>query len=196
MVKVWSFLAAKLNRNNLFMANFFKLHKYQTFVSLKIRSMSKIDLPIINSVCDKVCFTINRLPKMLFFIFPNFKWLLSKILWKNNPFSSWISRVLMKFYHVKNVFDLHTFDNETTTMEIHFVSLAFLNDKNIITTSLLFIHLKCTIMHYVDLNSSSINKPLLRAVEYDISMIFFWTSYLCLFWRVACQKLYKKTIIL
>ena len=79
----------------------------------------------------------------------------------------------MKFYHVKNFFDLHTFDNETTTTEIHFVSLAFLNDEDIITTSLLFIHLKCTIMHYVNLNSSSMNKPLLRAVEYDISLIFF-----------------------
>ena len=41
--------------------------------------------------------------------------------------------------------------------EMHFVSLFFLNERNI-TTSLLMTHLKCTVVHYSDLNSSSINK--------------------------------------
>ena len=55
----------------------------------------------------------------------------------------------MKFYYVKNIFDLHTFDNATTALliffaistEMPFVSLLFLNKRNI-TTSLLMIHLK------------------------------------------------------
>ena len=40
---------------------------------------------------------------------------------------------LIKFYHVTNIFDLHTFDNETTGLlkrfeiltEMHFASLLF-----------------------------------------------------------------------
>ena len=62
-------------------------------------------------------------------------------------------------------FDLHAFDNETTallnffeiSMEIHFLSLFFLNERKV-ATSLLMIHLKCTVVHYANLNSSSINK--------------------------------------
>ena len=65
-------------------------------------------------------------------------------------FLLWISRVLMKFYYVTNIFDLHIFDNETSGLleffqistEMHFVSLFFLNERNI-TTSLLMMHSKC-----------------------------------------------------
>ena len=68
----------------------------------------------------------------------------------------------MKCYYVINIFDLHTFDNETTTRlifleistEMHFVSLFFLNERDI-TTSLLMMHLKFTVkMHYANLNSA------------------------------------------
>ena len=41
------------------------------------------------------------------------------------------------------------------------------------------IHLKYALAPYANLNSSSINKLCLRAVEYAIS--FFWNSYLRLF---------------
>ena len=45
----------------------------------------------------------------------------------------------MKFYYVKNIFDLHTFDNEKTDLlklfeistERHFVSLFFLNEERL-----------------------------------------------------------------
>ena len=51
--------------------------------------------------------------------------------------------------YVTNAFDLPTFDNETTTLlifflistEMHFVSLFFLNKRNI-ATSLLMMHFK------------------------------------------------------
>ena len=81
----------------------------------------------------------------------------------------------MKFYIVTNIFDLHTFDNET---KMDFVSLFFLKERNI-TSSLLMMHLKCTVVHYDNLNSSSINKLYLRAAEYAIS--FFSICYLSLF---------------
>ena len=45
--------------------------------------------------------------------------------------------------------------------EMHFVSLYFLNERNI-TTSLLVIHLKCTVVNYDNLNSSSINQVFLN----------------------------------
>ena len=85
----------------------------------------------------------------------------------------------MKFYYVTNILALHTFDNETTALlnffeictEMHSVSLFFLNERNI-TTSVWMIHLKCTVVYYANLNSSSINKPYLRAVEYAISFFF------------------------
>ena len=91
----------------------------------------------------------------------------------------WISRVLSNFYYVKNIFDLHIFENEMATplnffeicTDIHFVSLFFLNDRNI-TTSLLIIQLKFTVVHYTNLNSSSINKPFLN---YGLlNMLFRW----------------------
>ena len=78
-------------------------------------------------------------------------------------------------YYVANIFHLHTFENETMTVlklseiftEMHFVSLFFLNERNI-TNSLLVIHVKYTVVHYTNLNSSYINKPYLRAAEYAI----------------------------
>ena len=81
---------------------------------------------------------------------------------------------------VTNVFDLYIFNNGTTAllkffeilMEIHFVSLFFPNERNI-STSLLMIQLKCTVVHFANQNSSPIKKPYLRAVEYTISFFFF-----------------------
>ena len=57
---------------------------------------------------------------------------------------------------------------------MHFVSLFFLNKRNI-TTFFVMIHLRHTVVHYSNLNSNSVNKPFfkLRAVEYAISFFFF-----------------------
>ena len=63
-------------------------------------------------------------------------------------------------------------------MEMHFVFLFYLNERNI-TISLMMIHLKFTVKRYANLNSSSINKLYLRVVEDAI--LFFSKSYLCLF---------------
>ena len=60
---------------------------------------------------------------------------------------------------------------------MHFVSLLFLNEGNI-AISLLMIHLKCTVVYYANLNSSSLNKHYLWAVEYAISF-FRFLVYVC-----------------
>ena len=102
----------------------------------------------------------------------------------------------MKFYNVTNIFDLLTFDNKTTALskkfeistEMHFVSSFSLNERNI-TTSLVIIHLKCAVARYANLNSSSINMPYLRAVEYAIQ--FFLIFYLCLFQQSFVKNFMK-----
>ena len=87
----------------------------------------------------------------------------------------------MKFYYATNIFDLHILDNEPTanlklfenSVEMHFISLFFLNERNI-TTLLLIIRLKCAVVRYANRNSSPINKPYLRAIEYAISLFLFF----------------------
>ena len=94
-------------------------------------------------------------------------------------------------------FNIHTFDNETTVVlklfeiftEMHFVFLFFQNGRNN-TTKLLMIHLKVTVLHYVELNSSSINKSFLGAVDYVIS--FFSNSSLLYFNEAFVKNFMKK----
>ena len=56
--------------------------------------------------------------------------------------------------------------------EMQFAFLFFLNKSNI-TTSLLMIHLKCTVAHYVNLNSRFISKPFLNQGPLNILFRFF-----------------------
>ena len=106
----------------------------------------------------------------------------------------------MKFYYVTKIFDLHTFDDERTAfskffeicLEIHFVSLFFLNETNI-RTSFLIIHLKCTVVHYTDLNSRSINKPYVRTVENALSCFFLFLLYV--YFNKAFVKDFMEIII-
>ena len=135
----------------------------------------------------------------IFFIFSNFKWLLSYILWKNHPLWQWVSRVFLKFYYVTSFFNLQIFNNETTVLlkffeicaDMHFVSLICLNERSI-TTSLLVIDLKCTVVHYANLNSSSINKLFLN---YELSNMlfrcFFYFLFLFILTRLLSKTLWK-----
>ena len=178
---------AKLNGNYLLMANIFKLHKYKIFGLMKMHNICKIWFA-------KVWFTINGPSKMLFFnfclfIFSKFQMTIVKNL-------KCISRVLSNFYFVTNIFDLHIFEKETVTLliffeictDMHFVSLFFLNERNI-TTSLLMIHLKCTVVHYANLNSSSINKPFLN---YGLLNILFRLFFLYFLFVFVLMKLLSK----
>ena len=55
---------------------------------------------------------------------------------------------------------------------MHFVSLFFLNERNV-TTSLLMIHLKCTVVHS-NLNPSSVNNPFLNYGPLNMQFLFFF----------------------
>ena len=55
-----------------------------------------------------------------------------------------------------------------------FVSLVFLNERNITTSFLiLMIRLKCTTVHYANLNLSTINKPFLNYGPMNMLSHFF-----------------------
>ena len=80
-----------------------------------------------------------------------------------------ILRVLSNFYYITNIFELQICDNETARLFIFLkfarictLFLDFFHNERNITASLLVIHLKCTVAHYANLNSSSKNKPFLN----------------------------------
>ena len=118
--------------------------------------------------CRRTCYFLI----FAFSRFSNFKWLLPKIL-------QWISRVLRKFYYITNNFDLHIFDEDgggpfkfLWNLHKNALSLFFLNEINI-TTSLSMMHLKCTVVYYSYLNSSSMNKLFLNYGPLNMSFRFF-----------------------
>ena len=122
----------------------------------------------------------------------------------------------MKFYYATNIFDLQIFDNEKTTYflkfaqnpfffsqskkcynlffddRMRFFSLIFLNERNI-TTSILIIHLKCTVVYHINLSSSSINKSFSNDESRRICYFVFF-DFLFMFilkWRLSktlCQN--------
>ena len=95
-------------------------------------------------------------------------------------FLAYLLTYFSNFYYVTNIFDLHIFDNKTAALlfffeictDMHFVSLFFLNERKI-TTSLLMIHLKCTNVHYANLNPSSEKKPFLNYRSLNMLFHFF-----------------------
>ena len=101
----------------------------------------------------------------------------------------------LKFYYVTSFFNLQIFNNETTVLlkffeicaDMHFVSLICLNERSI-TTSLLVIDLKCTVVHYANLNSSSINKLFLN---YELSNMLFRCFFYFLFLFILTRLLSK-----
>ena len=85
----------------------------------------------------------------------------------------------MNFCHATDIF-LHAFGNETMAFlkffeintGMYFVSLFFLNERNI-TSSFLMIRLKCTVVHYANVNSNSVNKPFLNYGPSNMLFRFF-----------------------
>ena len=189
----FSKIFAKLNRNTIFWwVVISRLTNIRYLVYWKGIICAKSDLPITNSVCEKAWFPIHGLSKILFFNFYLFRFskfqkaIVKNFMEKVIPFYNGFWGFLWSSTTLTKIFDLHNFDNETTTSlnffeisnEMYFVSLFFLNEINV-ATSLLIIHLKCTFVNYANLNLSPINKPYLQTNEYAIS--FFSISYLCLF---------------
>ena len=70
LVKVWSFLPN--HRKMMALYIFCEIERKSSLVYWKCTTWTEYDLPIINSVCEKVWFTINGLWKMYFFNFCHF----------------------------------------------------------------------------------------------------------------------------
>ena len=181
---------AKLNRNYLLMANIFKVHEYETFGLMKMHNKWKIWFANTIFSLWKAWFTINGPPKMLFFNFCLFSFSKFQIIIVKN--------LIMHFYSITNIFDLHIFENETVTLlifkkistDMHFVSLFFLNERKI-ATSLLMIHLKCTVVHYTNLDWSSKNKPFLNCGSLNMLFRFFRFLIYVYFNETFVKKLMK-----
>ena len=125
---------------------------------------------IINDYCQKSC------GKTILFYngFQGFLWSSTT----SQIFLIYLTTALLKFFKIST--------------EMHFVLLFFLNERNI-TTSLLMIHLKCAVVHYVSLNSSSINKPYLRAAKCAISFVCFFFRFFNVYLTILLSKtLWKK----
>ena len=94
-----------------------------------------------------------------FLIFPTFKQILLRILWKKIHVSKQILKVLIKFYRFTNIYDLKFLGNETTALWIFFLNLhgrafCFLSSKGNIKTSISLILLKCNVVGYSNGNDS------------------------------------------
>ena len=138
------------------------------------------------SLWKRLVFAIKGPSKLLFFTFclfplPKFlKTFVKNLITDFEGFSN--------FYYAPNIFDLHIFENETAALlfiffsictDMHFGSLFFLNERNM-TTSLLMIRLKFTVVHYTNSNWAYKNKPFLNYGS--LNMVFrFFISSLCLF---------------
>ena len=90
---------AKLNGNHILMANFSKLRKYQTFGFIELHNLSKGQLVDRTFKLWKISvydYGAVKHTNSDFLIFPTFKQLLSKILWKNFQVSKYVLKVLKK----------------------------------------------------------------------------------------------------
>ena len=90
-----------------------------------------------------------------------FSKLLSKILRKNHLFYNGFRRFLGSFTLSQVCWSTNFWLWNEICTKMHFVSLFFLNERNI-TTSFLMIHSKCTVEQYSNLNSNSMNQPCLN----------------------------------
>ena len=107
-------------------------------------------------------------------------------------------RVFLWSSNTSQIFNLQIFDKETVALlnffeictGMHFVSLFFLNERNI-KTSLLMIHLKCTVVHYSNLNSNSINRPFLNYGPLNMPFFFFNFLFTFILTRFLSKQLWK-----
>ena len=107
---------AKLTGNHHLMANIFNFHKNETFGVLKMHNMSKIWF-----TNNKFSFWKNLVYDFLifvFFIFPNFNWLFSKILVSKGSYE-----VLVRQKHFWSTYFWQLNDSSfKISTKIHFVS--------------------------------------------------------------------------
>ena len=121
----------------------------KTFICLKYGVDNRL-----GTVCN--IYLCSIIPKMSFSFFCN---LLNP---KQQPQTLDLPLSLCLFFRLFNMFRYKFFKTKALKFfeictGMRFGSIFFLNERNI-TTTVLMIHLKWTVVHYTNLNSSSINK--------------------------------------
>ena len=104
------------------LSNIFQLHKYQIFVLINGRNMSKSQFRSCKLMsCKRLVYQKRGVAILSFLLLAFIKhfWLLSKILWKKPPFLFRTFKFLRKFYHVTSFFD-----PETLKIEFFFSNFA------------------------------------------------------------------------
>ena len=161
--------------NHLLIANIFKLHKYQTFDLMKIHNTSKIGFASNKfRLCKSLVYDWRAVENVIFnlCLFPVSKFQIVKNLLMNFEGSYEVLLRQKKFWSSHfwllngNPFNIfwslrgNAFCFFISSKWKKYFSLFLLNERDI-RTSPLMIHLKCTAVHYANLNWSSINKTFL-----------------------------------
>ena len=128
-----------------------------------------------------------------FSLYPNFRWLLSK---SHNGFWGFLvisttSQIFLiyTFLTTKRRSFYYFYDICT---DMHFFSLFFLNERKN-KNSLLMMYLKCTIVHYANLNSSSKHKSFLSYGS--LNMLFLFSRFLIyVYFNEAFVKKFMKQL--
>ena len=143
----------------------------------------------LGTVC--IIYLYSIIPKMSFSFFCN---LLNP---EQKPQTPYLPQSLCSFSDFLTCF-VTNFENETTARKFYeictgmrFVSIFFLTERDI-RTSLLMMHLKCTVVRYANLNSSSIKKPFSSFFAFSFNFLFIFILTRLNLWKT----LWKKTIIL
>ena len=113
----------KLNRNHILITNFPKLCKYQTFDLIELHNLSKCQLVDRIFKLWKSCVYVYQAIKHTIFEILAFQFFQ---LWNNfcqkcyekTSVSKYVLNVLIKFYHVTNIYDFKFFGNETMALWI------------------------------------------------------------------------------
>ena len=125
--KRWSFnFFAKLSGNDILIANFSKLRKYQTLVLIGLHNLSKSQLADRIFKLWKSCVYDYRAVehttlKFWFFKFFNFRTTCQKFYEKTSRFQNiFILKVLIEIYRFTSIYDRKFLENETTALCIFF----------------------------------------------------------------------------
>ena len=154
-------------------------------------------MPIISSVYEKIWFTTNGPSEKLFFDFCLFDFSKFQITIFYNGFRRFLgsfttSQIFLIYTFLK--MKLRPWNNQTIKQwnwhRNDFVFLFFLNERNVVV-SLLVIHSKCTVVHYANLNSSSIKKPFLNCWPLNMLFLLFWFLILFPLTRLLSKTLFK-----
>ena len=123
---------AKLNGNHIFMANFPKLCKYQTFDLIKLHNLSKVKLADRIFKLWKAVYTItgsSNIHSLKFDIFPTFKRLLPKFLRKTSRFQNRFWKYWQSFTAspIFMIWNFSTMKQQPFEFSLHGRAFCFLN---------------------------------------------------------------------